>query len=148
MALTPAQEHVADELKSAGASLYVPLVGSNEVDFAIRGDDGQYIEVRVLEATGARAFAMGRFRPKPYAFFACVSEGEDWVIPSNVFERFASGAPGATTQTLDLDASDMGETLGERLAVYRDRWALITHFRKYRSTLSDPVSLQMLLSMS
>jgi hypothetical protein len=148
MALTPAQQHVADQLKSVGASLYVPLVGSNEVDFAVRGDDGQYIEIRVLEATGPRAFTMGKFRPKPHVFFACVSAEEDWVIPSNVFERFAKGSPGGPSHTLDLDADDMGETLGERLTVYRDRWALIAQFRKYRSTLSDPVSLQMLLSMS
>jgi hypothetical protein len=147
MELTPAQEHVAEQLKSTGAGLYVPLVGSDEVDLAVRGEDGQYVELRVLEATGTRVFAMGRFRPKPYAFFVCVGDGEDWVMPSNIFERFASGAPGAPSRTLDLDQDDMGETLGERLAVYRDRWALIAQYRKYRSTLSDPVALRMVLSM-
>ena len=41
----------------------------------------------------------------------------------------------------------MGEPLGDRLDVYRDRWMLITEYSKYRSTLSDPISLQMLISM-
>ena len=149
MALTRQQQLVADRLKSAGASVYVPLVGSDQVDFAVRGPDGQYIELRVLEPqAGGHAFTLKAFRPKPHVFFLCVADDGAWVIPAGIFERFASGAPGAPAWTLELDKDDMGETLGERLGVYRDRWVLISEYRKYRSTLSDPVSLQMMLSMS
>jgi hypothetical protein len=149
MALTQSQQHVADKLKEAGASLFVPLVGADDVHLAVRGEEGQYVEVRVLEPdAGGRAFTMGRFRPKPYVFFVCVtSEPEAWLFPSNIFERFASGAPLDPSRTLDLDAPDMGETLADRLRIYRERWALLKDYRKYRSTLSDPVSLQMMLSM-
>ena len=68
-------------------------------------------------------------------------------MPSHIFERFAGGAEGAPSRTLDLDQDDLGETLGDRLDIYRDRWMLITSFSKYRSTLSDPISLQLLISM-
>jgi hypothetical protein len=67
-------------------------------------------------------------------------------VPSHIFERFANGPPGAPSRTLDLDQDDLDETLGDRLDVYRDRWMLITEFLKYRSTLSDPISLQMRIS--
>lgn len=149
MALTPTQQQVADRLKEAGASLFTPLVGADDIDLAVRGEDGQYVEIRVLEPeAGGRTFAVGRFRPKPYAFFVCVTAEETWIMPSNIFERFSSGVPGGNSHTLDLDQNDLGETLGDRLRVYCDRWALIAEFRRYRSTLSDPVSLQMMLAMS
>ncbi len=148
MAESPAQQHVIDQLKANGASLFTPLVGANDVDLAVRGGDGQYVELRILEPeAGGRAFTMGRFRPKPYVFFVCVESAATWIMPSHIFERFAGGAQGAPSRTLDLDQDDLGETLGDRLDVYRDRWMLITEYSKYRSTLSDPISLQMLISM-
>jgi hypothetical protein len=148
LALTTTQQQVADRLKAAGASLFTPLVGADDIDLAVRGEDGQYVELRILESqTDARAFTVGRFRPKPYVFFLCVTPEETWVIPSNIFERFAAGVPGGTSHTLNLDQNDLGETLGDRLRIYRDRWMLIAEFRKYRSTLSDPVALQMMLAM-
>ena len=148
MAASSVQQHVVDELKANGASLFTPLVGANDIDFAVRGGDGQYVELRVLEpVAGGRVFAMGSFRPKPYVFFICVESQATWVMPSHIFERFATGSPGAPSRVLDLDQDDLGETLGDRLDVYRDRWMLITEYSKYRSTLSDPISLQMLISM-
>jgi hypothetical protein len=70
-----------------------------------------------------------------------------WIVPSSVFERFAESTPGAGRCLLNLDKDDMGEPLSERLRVYRGRWTLIADYAKYRSTLSDPVSLQMRLAM-
>jgi hypothetical protein len=148
MALTATQQQVADHLKQAGASLFAPLVGADDIDLAVRGEDGQYVELRILEPdAAATTFTAGRFRPKPHVFFVCVAAEETWIIPSNIFERFSAGTPGGPTHTLDLNKDDMGETLGERLRVYRERWTLIAEFRKYRSTLSDPVALQMMLAM-
>ncbi|MDA1036413.1 MAG: hypothetical protein O3B65_05975, partial [Chloroflexi bacterium] len=116
MASTPASQHVTEQLKAHGASLFTPLVGADDVDLAVRGGDGQYVELRILEPTaGGRAFTMGRFRPKPYVFFVCVESEAAWIMPSHIFERFASGAPGAPSRTLDLDQDDLGETLGDRL---------------------------------
>ncbi len=139
---------MANLLKEAGASLFTPLVGADDVDLAVRGADGQYVELRILEPKGGlRKFTVGRFRPKPYVFFLCVTTEETWVIPSNVFERFSQGVPNGPSHTLDFDQDDLGEPIGERLRIYRDRWKLIAEFRKYRSTMSDPVALQMMLAM-
>ena len=149
MADDVAQQHVTEALKQHGASLFVPLVGANDVDLAVRGQDGQYVEVLILQPDdGPRRFAMGRFRPKAHVFFVCVESTEAaWIMPSGIFERFADGAQGADRRVLDLDKDDMGESLGDRLRIYRDRWALIAEYSKYRSTLSDPVSLQMIINM-
>jgi hypothetical protein len=62
------------------------------------------------------------------------------LLPSGVFERFSDAGK------LDLDEDDGGEPLSERLIVYRDRWQLITDFKKYRSTLTDPVALRMMIA--
>ena len=154
MARSAAVQYAVDKLRQSGASLFEPVVGANGVDLAVRGAEGQYVEIQVKEAgAGApRQFAIGRFRPKGYVFFVCVvadergGATEAWVLPSSIFERFASGAVGAERRVLDLDA-DGAEPLAERLQVYRERWALIAAYSKFRSTLSDPVALQMRLTM-
>ena len=69
------------------------------------------------------------------------------MFPSGIFERFASGAPLAESRALDLDTTE-DEPLRERLSVYRERWALIADYARYRSTLSDPVALRMMIAMS
>ncbi len=90
---------------------------------------------------------MRRFRPRPHLFILCVTaDGEAWPLPSPVFERFAAGVPGEPEWTLDLDAP-AGEPLSDRLAVYRERWVLIADYNAYRSTLADPLALQVRLAM-
>ncbi len=143
MANDVSKQLVLDALKKNGASLFTPLVGADDVDMAVRGFDGQYVEVLVrTPAEGApRSFTVARVRPKPHWFIACVTaENETWLLPSGVFERFSDAG------TLDLDEDDGGEPLSERLAVYRERWQLITDFKKYRSTLTDPVALRMMVA--
>ena len=150
MPRTTAAQYVVAQLQKRGASLFEPVVGADDVDLAVRGGEGQYVEVRIVEANqgSSRRFAMGRFRPKGHVFFVCVAAEpeEAWVLPSSVFERFAGGAPGGD-RLLDLDREELGEALSERLNVYKDRWVLIAEYAKYRSTLSDPVSLQMRIAM-
>ena len=151
MPRTPAAQYVVAQLQQRGASLFEPVVGADDVDLAVRGNEGQYVEVRIIETNegSPRRFAMRKFRPKGYVFFVCVAADpeEAWVVPSNIFERFAGGAPGGD-RLLDLDHEDLGEPLSERLRVYKDRWVLIAEYAKYRSTLSDPVALQMRIAMS
>ena len=114
----------------------------------MRGDDGQYVEIRILESSDAeRAFAAGRFKPKPHVYFLCTAAEATWGTPPNVLERFTSGMPRASSRTLDLSQGNLGEALGDRLSIYRNRWPLIAEFRKYRSTLRDPMALQMMLAM-
>ena len=92
-----AREYVIKSLRSRGASLFVPVVGADDVDLAVRGADGQYVEVRVMspEPDAPGWFRVRRFRPKAYVFFVCVgspsgASPEAWVFPSGIFERFAS----------------------------------------------------------
>ncbi len=151
MTIEPVRQFVVDALKERGASLFVPLVGADDVDLAVRVEDGQYVEllIRAPSEGKARSFHMGRFRPRPQLFIVGVTaDQEAWVLPSGAFDRYASGGPGAPSRELDLDADDGGEPLSERLAVYRGRWALIANFRKFRSTLNDPVALQVQIALS
>ena len=150
-----ARKLVTTRLADAGAAVFAPVSGGGGVDFAVRaGGDGQYVELVVRGAASAekpRAFAMRRFRPRPHLIIVGVADGEDgpeaWLLPSAAFERFAAGAPGEPEWTLDLDEDDGGAPLADRLAVYRERWALVSDFPKYRSTLGDPVALQVLIAM-
>ena len=108
-----AREYVIKSLRSRGASLFVPVVGADDVDLAVRGADGQYVEVRVMspEPDAPGRFRVRRFRPKAYVFFVCVASPsgaspEAWVFPSGIFERFAGGAPLAESRALDLDTTE------------------------------------------
>lgn len=144
------KRRAAAELAERGAAVFEPVGGSPGVDLAVRAGDGQYVEVIVKEPASpdkGRAFAMRRFRPRPHLFILCVTaDGEAWPLPSPVFERFAVGAPGEPEWTLDLDAP-ADEPMSDRLAVYRERWALIADYNAYRSTLADPLALQVRLAM-
>ena len=145
-----AKRRAVAELAERGAAVFEPVGGAPGVDLAVRAGDGQYVEVIVKEPVSpgnGRAFAMRRFRPRPHLFILCVTaDGEAWPLPSPVFERFAAGAPGEPEWTLDLDAP-ASEPLSDRLAVYRERWALIADYNAYRSTLADPLALQVRLAM-
>lgn len=82
-------------------------------------------------------------RPRPSLFILGVvstNPAEAWVLPSGAFDRFADGGVLALDEPPD-------EPLRERLAVYRNRWSLITNFDQFRTTLNDPIALRMLLSL-
>ncbi len=145
---------VVEQLARRDTMLFRPIGSSTEVDLAVRGGDGHYVEVRVRSAAdGTRRFEVPRLRDRPNLFVVGVvwdggappTPSECWVLPSRVFDRYAEGAPNAP-RSLDLDA-DEAEPLAERLAVYKDRWALIAEFSKFHSTLSDPLALQVRLAM-
>ena len=139
---------VAEALIEHGGAVFEPAGGPTGVDFVVRGHEGQYIEVlaRWPEPGTPRLFRMRRFRPRQHLFIVGVTKDDFWVLPSGVFERFAAGAPAGEQWDLDLDA-DEPEPLAERLAVYRNRWTLITQFSKFRSTLADPLALQVRIAI-
>ncbi len=142
---------VVEQLAKLDLMLFRPIGTSMEVDLAVRGGDGRYVEVRVRSAAdGTRTFEVPRLRDRPNLFVVGVvweggAPSECWVLPAHVFDRFADGAPNGP-RLLDLD-TDEDEPLAERLAVYKDRWALITEFSKFHSTLSDPLALRVRLAM-
>ncbi len=143
---------VLDKLAQHKAAVFKPIGQGRGIDLAVRGQDGQYVELLCLasERESPRYFLAPRFRRRPNLIMACVVTGssgptEAWLVPSGVFERFGTGKPNGEA-TLDLDA-DEGGLLHERLSVYRERWQLITEFAQYRSTLEDPVALRIRLAM-
>ncbi len=151
-AQTPKQLLI-DNIAARGAAVFEPIAGKTDVDLAVRTGDGQYVEVVIRQAAAPdkpRAFRMRRFRPRPNLFIVGVVDApegpEAWLLPSNVFERFAQGAPAGPEWLLNLDDS-AGEPLSDRLAIYRERWALIADYSKFRSTLGDPVALQVRIAM-
>ncbi len=145
-----AKQYVIAKLVERGVAVFEPVGGRADVDLAVRTGDGQYVEVVIREPSATdkpRSFVMRRFRPRPHLFIIGITEGpEAWLIPSTAFERFAAGAPGEPEWLLDLDDS-AGEPLSDRLAVYRERWALIADYSKFRSTLGDPLALQVRIAM-
>ena len=145
-----ARQYVVDSLVERHAAVFEPVGGSADVDLAVRTGDGQYVEVVIrgpVAAEEPRSFVMRRFRPRPHLFILCIAQGpEAWLVPSTVFERFATGAPGEPEWVLRLDAPQ-DEPLSERLSVYRERWALIANYSEYRSTLSDPLALRVRIAM-
>lgn len=145
---------VVEQLAKLDLMLFRPIGTSMEVDLAVRSGDGRYVEVRVRSAAdGTRTFEVPRLRDRPNLFIVGVvwdggeppKPSECWVLPAHVFDRFADGAPNGPL-SLDLDG-DEAEPLAERLAVYKDRWALIAEFSKFHSTLSDPLALRVRLAM-
>ncbi len=150
-----AKQYVIAKLVERGAAVFEPVGGRADVDLAVRTGDGQYVEVVIREPSAAdkpRSFVMRRFRPRPHLFIIGVTDGgvadgpEAWLVPSTAFERFAAGAPGEPEWNLGLDDS-AGEPLSDRLAVYRERWALIADYSKFRSTLGGPLALQVRIAM-
>lgn len=138
-----AWHYVVGELTAQKVALFAPLASSAGADLLARVGDGQYAEVRVAETPAPNTFRAQIRRPRPSLFVVGVVPGDEtvaWVLPSGAFERFASGGVLALDEPAD-------EPLRERLAVYRNRWTIIANFAKFRSTLNDPVSLQMQLAL-
>ena len=144
-------EYISLKLIDSGVSVFEPLNTSSDIDFAIRTGDGTYTEVIIREPVSQKdssSFQMDRFRPRAHLFILCVTSNyECWLIPSIVFERFASGAPVEASWVLNLGTPNDIESLGERLSVYKDRWSLLSNYTKYKSTLSDPVALKVRIAM-
>ncbi len=144
------RERIGSKLMDNGVSVFTPLGLNSDIDFAIRTGDGTYIEVIVRnhKPENGHSFQMNRFRPRPHLFIICItSKEEHWIIPSTVFERFASGAPVEASWVLNLDASNPNNQLPERLSVYQERWSLLSNYTSFKSTLNDPVALKVRIAM-
>ena len=149
--MSNSKEQVGSKLIDLGVSVFAPLNENVYIDFAIRTGDGTYIELLIREClseNGRYSFQMDRFRPRSNLFIICITANDEhWIIPSTVFERFASGAPGEPSWVLDINPSNARDSLHERLSVYRDRWSLISKYTAYKSTLSDPIALKVRIAM-
>jgi hypothetical protein len=72
------------------------------IDLAVRGADGQYVEVQVKSGGGvsgrdSRRFHVQRLRLRANLFIVGITyEGDDlveaWVPPSGVFDRYTEGS--------------------------------------------------------
>ena len=96
---------VIDALAQRNTMLFRPIGTSTEVDLAVRGGDGQYLEVRVRSAArGTRTFELPRLRDRPNLFVVCVvwdggepaTPSDCWVLPAHLFDRLPGRAGKAT----------------------------------------------------
>lgn len=141
---------VVQSVSELGVSLFIPATERSGLDLVVRETDGAFVEVDIKAASDSNpVFSMGHFRPRPSLFVVGIlfknnAPVESWVLPSGIFDRFASHG---NAVVLDMQADDGGETLSDRLAIYRDKWQLISEYSKYRSTLSDPIALQVRMAL-
>ena len=150
------EQLVARRLLRLGATVLVPVVATPGIDLAVRTTDGRYVELQVHSngggaERGSRCFRVERLRPRNALILVCLAYGEmespeAWVLPSALFDRFATSPPADGPRELDMDAPGDGP-LAERLKVYRDRWKLITSFSSYESVMRDPQALAVRLAL-
>ena len=136
-------QYIIDQLTSHKVVLFSPLSHKSEEVLLARVGDGQYIELVLAEQSESRSFKFSIKRSKPHLFVVALeSTNEDaaWILPSAVFERFSANG------ILNFESSFL-DPLETKLAVYKNRWSLISQFNKFRSTLHDPTALQVQLAL-
>ncbi len=87
------------ELLRRGGEIYTPVVDIG-FDAVVRGQASTYLELQVkaTEATDQDRYYNFELEPKPNRFFVCVSLKDNppsvWVIPWNVFQKYALKSSG------------------------------------------------------
>ena len=136
-------QFIIDQLTSNKVALFSPLAPRSEEVLLARVGDGQYVELVLAEQLEGISYKLSLRRSKPHLFVVAIASIEEkaaWILPSAVFERFAVNG------VLDFESSFL-DPLESRLAIYKNRWVLISQFNKFRSTLNDPTALQVQLAL-
>ena len=154
-----AELYVFNELLKRGGAVYTPLVDEG-VDAVVRTASGHTVDLQIKSSGGAggkypRWFQIPSVDPRPNFFIISVEAqdgepGNVWILPSIVFDAYASRPPKGTPRDLDLDSGSRkyGLPLRDLLCGFRNRWALIIEFDKYEPLLSTPKALEDILAMS
>lgn len=150
--------YVFSELLKLGAISYVPLVKEG-VDALVRTAAGDVIEIQVQAAGSAggkypRWFQLGHIEPRKNLFIIGVEfeEGDPkcaWVLPSIIFDKYASTPPKGSPRDLDLDSGirKYGMPLKDLLCGFRDRWELVVDFTRFERLMQSPDDLEDVLTM-
>jgi hypothetical protein len=150
--------YVLGELLKRGAISYVPLVKEG-VDALVRTATGAVIEIQVQAAGSAggkhpRWFQMGHLEPRKNFIIIGVEFGEEdpkcaWVLPSIIFDKYASNPPKGSPRDLDLDGGvrKHGMPLKDLLCGFRDRWELVVEFARFEEMMQSPDDLEDMLTV-
>lgn len=136
-------QYIIDQLTSNKVALFSPLAPRSEQVLLARVGDGQYVELVLAEQLEGTSYKLSFKRSKPHLFVVAIESIDEniaWILPSGIYERFAVNG------VLNFESSFL-DPLESRLAVYKNRWALISQFSKFRSTLNDPTALQVQLAL-
>ena len=150
--------YVFGELLKRQALPFVPLVNEG-INALVQTSAGSVIELQVKSAGSAggkdpRWFQVGPVVPRKGFFIIGVefSDGEPlaaWILPSVIFDRYASRPPKGSPRDLDLDTGTRkyGLPLRDLLCGFRNRWELITRYEEYEALIGSAEDLEDLLTM-
>ena len=145
IAVSPAEQFVAHELRQRGVSLYRPATEAGG-DFLAKTPKGAILELTLLPPAAPGIFALPDRQPDPKRFIVALEFDHSagpaaWIFPSRVFHAYSAAPDGNGLRRLDLYAvrpNLLGEPLREYLRGFRDRWELITDYAYYRRFMKSP----------
>lgn len=150
--------HVFNELLNRGVAPYVPLVDEG-VDAIVRAPGNWTLNLQITSCGSAgskyhRWFLMPKFEPRKNFFILGVEfidrkPGDVWVLPSRVFDAYATGKTQGTSRNLNLDSGirKHGMPLKDLLCGFRNRWDLIVDYHKYAALMDSVEDLEDVLAM-
>ncbi len=129
---------VFGELLRRGAEVYAPMVDIG-VDALVRGQKGTYIELQVkaTEAPEQDRYFNFEWEPRRNRFFICVSLKDNppsvWVLPWNVFERYALKSGG--NWRLSLPEKPRPDASGKTREELLEKYCASKHPKAWRPLL-------------
>lgn len=150
--------HVFNELLKKGLAPYVPLVDDG-VDAIVRFADGRTLDLQIKYSGGAGGkhpgwFQVDKIAPAKRYFILAVEArngepGDVWVLPSAVFDAYATRPSKGSPRDLDLDGGtrEYGMKLRELLRGFKNRWELIVDHGKYEALMDSVEDLEDALTM-
>ena len=155
---TRGEVFVFGELLKRGAVPYVPMVDEG-IDALVRSPGGNTLELQITSCGSGgskyqRWFLMSKFEPRPNFFILGVEfkdgePGHVWILPSMVFDEYATGKVKRTSRNLDLDSGirKHGMPLRDLLCGFRNRWELLLDYEKYEHLMERIEDLEDILTM-
>ena len=154
-----AELYVFGELAKRGLLPYVPVVDVEGIDAIVRPDGGEWLELQIkaLRVSGGKApgwVQVDALKPEDGFFIIFVEApqaeiSDVWILPSRVFDAYASRPPKGRPRDLDLDSGKrkFGQPLREILCGFRNRWELLTDYVEYQELMTKPEDLEDVLAM-
>ena len=146
------------ELLKRGAVPYLPMVDEG-IDALLRSPGDSTIDLQITSSGSGgskhqRWFLMPKFELRNNFFILGVEfiegqPGDVWVLPSRVFDEYATGKAKGTSRNLDLDSGirKYGMPLKDSLCGFKNRWDLIVNYDKYEPFMESIEDLEDVLTM-
>ena len=154
-----AEYHVVSELLKRGGIPYLPVVDTG-ADTLVKTAQGILLELTVLlpverVGTATHTFAIPDYKPDKKRFILCVEFDDTgapvaWVFPSMVFHAYSTCPNKRGLKNLNLKEGRkdlLPYVLDKYLIGFRNRWEIITDYKRYRRFMNSPEGYEDLLSM-